>query len=851
MNRCTVILFLLLWSFRSYTQSNLTRAEYFFDTDPGLGSALPIVGFTSSTTIDVTDLIDVSGLSIGLHTMGIRVMDDNLDWSMPEFVPVFVTPASASIVANVSAIEYFFDTDPGLGSALPIVGFTSSTTIDVTDLIDVSGLSIGMHTMGIRVMDDNLDWSLPEFVPVFVTPASASIVANVSAVEYFFDADPGLGLGTPITLTATQNFDISDMIPMAGLSIGLHTLNIRIRNEFNEWSIPEIIPVFVTQASALLVENIDAVEYFFDADPGIGLASPLTVTSTPILDIADLIPTAGLSSGIHLFNIRIRTTGGEWSLVESVPILVNQDNLITQLEYFIDTDPGIGGGTNIAITPPSDIIDQDIITSTGSLAVGNHTFNVRLGTADIWGQTESVGFNICTGALPNFTAPNTCLGDATNFTDTSTGVLAGDLYFWDFENDGTTDNTTSGNVSFTYSSPGTYVAELQIDQSGCEGYKFGIVEIVDAPTSAAGPDQVICEGDPVILSGAIGGSATTSLWTTSGDGTFTDDTNPATLYTPGIGDVTSGSVVLTFTASEPLSICNDVSTSMTVSINGVIIAETQSLDVSIAQPVNIDVLSSVTASTGDILTTTITQQPTKGTAAIQPNSTIDYIAFENNVGLDTIAFEVCNQCGNCDNGLVIINILNEPPTITVPSISTSSGTIVTIDLLGQLFDLNGNIDLSSLTIISSPQSGAVATIDASSRLVVDYTSIMFSGTDQLTIQICDFLGVCTNAVIFIEVLDQPSTSPQVTIYNAVSPNGDGKHDYLELENILNYPSNRLIIYDRWGNKVFEVSGYNNSTILFNGMGNTNGAEELPAGTYYYLLELGEGTRLEGFFLLKT
>ncbi|MEM8568233.1 MAG: gliding motility-associated C-terminal domain-containing protein, partial [Bacteroidota bacterium] len=482
---------------------------------------------------------------------------------------------------------------------------------------------------------------------------------------------------------------------------------------------------------------------------------------------------------------------------------------------------------------------------------GNHTFNVRLGTADIWGQTESVGFNICTGALPNFTAPNTCLGDATNFTDTSTGVLAGDLYFWDFENDGTTDNTTSGNVSFTYSSPGTYVAELQIDQSGCEGYKFGIVEIVDAPTSAAGPDQVICEGDPVILSGAIGGSATTSLWTTSGDGTFTDDTNPATLYTPGIGDVTSGSVVLTFTASEPLSICNDVSTSMTVSINGVIIAETQSLDVSIAQPVNIDVLSSVTASTGDILTTTITQQPTKGTAAIQPNSTIDYIAFENNVGLDTIAFEVCNQCGNCDNGLVIINIVNEPPTITVPSISTSSGTIVTIDLLGQLFDLNGNIDLSSLTIISSPQSGAVATIDASSRLVVDYTSIIFSGTDQLTIQICDFLGVCTNAVIFIEVLDQPSTSPQVTIYNAVSPNGDGKHDYLELENILNYPSNRLIIYDRWGNKVFEVSGYNNSTILFNGTGNTNGAGELPAGTYYYLLELGEGTRLEGFFLLKT
>ncbi|MHC5202949.1 T9SS type B sorting domain-containing protein, partial [Myroides sp. LJL119] len=47
----------------------------------------------------------------------------------------------------------------------------------------------------------------------------------------------------------------------------------------------------------------------------------------------------------------------------------------------------------------------------------------------------------------------------------------------------------------------------------------------------------------------------------------------------------------------------------------------------------------------------------------------------------------------------------------------------------------------------------------------------------------------------------------VVIYNLVTPNGDGKNDYFEIENLYKFPENRVEIFNRWGVKVFETDGY--------------------------------------------
>jgi gliding motility-associated-like protein len=65
----------------------------------------------------------------------------------------------------------------------------------------------------------------------------------------------------------------------------------------------------------------------------------------------------------------------------------------------------------------------------------------------------------------------------------------------------------------------------------------------------------------------------------------------------------------------------------------------------------------------------------------------------------------------------------------------------------------------------------------------------------------------------------------------ISPNGDGKNDFLIIPGILRYEPNHLMIYNRWGTLVYETKNYQN-----NWAGTDNKGVDLPDGTYYYLID---------------
>ncbi|MGM0408202.1 MAG: gliding motility-associated C-terminal domain-containing protein, partial [Bacteroidota bacterium] len=82
-----------------------------------------------------------------------------------------------------------------------------------------------------------------------------------------------------------------------------------------------------------------------------------------------------------------------------------------------------------------------------------------------------------------------------------------------------------------------------------------------------------------------------------------------------------------------------------------------------------------------------------------------------------------------------------------------------------------------------------------------------------------------------------------SIPEGFSPNGDGINDVFVIRGIQNYPDNSFVIFNRWGNKVFESSPYQNTwdgkpTKAFN-----IGDDELPVGTYFYILDLGDGSEI--------
>ena len=72
-----------------------------------------------------------------------------------------------------------------------------------------------------------------------------------------------------------------------------------------------------------------------------------------------------------------------------------------------------------------------------------------------------------------------------------------------------------------------------------------------------------------------------------------------------------------------------------------------------------------------------------------------------------------------------------------------------------------------------------------------------------------------------------------------SPNGDGINDYFEILDVEQYPNAKLTVYNRWGAEVYHSEHYSND---WDGRATNTifGKDVLPAGTYFYILELGDG-----------
>jgi gliding motility-associated-like protein len=74
-------------------------------------------------------------------------------------------------------------------------------------------------------------------------------------------------------------------------------------------------------------------------------------------------------------------------------------------------------------------------------------------------------------------------------------------------------------------------------------------------------------------------------------------------------------------------------------------------------------------------------------------------------------------------------------------------------------------------------------------------------------------------------------------YNTFTPNSDGDNDTWYIGNIFKYPDNKLWIYNRYGKLVFIAAPY------LNNWDGRNFGEDVASGTYYYILDPGNGDPL--------
>lgn len=93
-----------------------------------------------------------------------------------------------------------------------------------------------------------------------------------------------------------------------------------------------------------------------------------------------------------------------------------------------------------------------------------------------------------------------------------------------------------------------------------------------------------------------------------------------------------------------------------------------------------------------------------------------------------------------------------------------------------------------------------------------------------------------------------------SLYNTpvVTPNGDGFNDFMEIEGIEAFPNNKVSIFNRWGNLIWEKDGYLNDDTGFGGEGNSSLANgTLTDGTYFIVIDKGDGSeRTKNFVVIK-
>ena len=91
------------------------------------------------------------------------------------------------------------------------------------------------------------------------------------------------------------------------------------------------------------------------------------------------------------------------------------------------------------------------------------------------------------------------------------------------------------------------------------------------------------------------------------------------------------------------------------------------------------------------------------------------------------------------------------------------------------------------------------------------------------------------------IIDMVNNTPiNVIPAQAFTPNGDGINDSWIIQGIEDYPNNVVRVYNRYGREVFAAKGYqNNWQANFN-----DNSKKLPPASYYYTIDLGDGSALK-------
>jgi gliding motility-associated-like protein len=226
-----------------------------------------------------------------------------------------------------------------------------------------------------------------------------------------------------------------------------------------------------------------------------------------------------------------------------------------------------------------------------------------------------------------------------------------------------------------------------------------------------------------------------------------------------------------------------------------------------------------------------------GLLSFLPNGSFTFVPKENFNGVITFEYKVCNLQNLCSHNAqvqIVVEPVNDAPTAQDNEFSTRQSQALTGSVAINDFDVDGD-KLTYQAGTFTTQGQGVLKLEANGDFT--YTPAYgFVGKDCWEYSVCDPAGACSKARLCVVV----ENSPDIFIPEAFSPNGDGLYDNFVIEGVADKKIT-LKVFNRWGNLVFQSTDYQNN---WNGIGNEglHKGENLPDGTYFYTIDLGDGSK---------
>jgi large repetitive protein len=643
----------------------------------------------------------------------------------------------------------------------------------------------------------------PDADPLTVTQASA---ANGTVV---------INANGTITYTPDANFNGTDTIIYqisdgnGGTSTATVTVTVTAANDA-----PTVAPLPARANVDSAVVNVPVADNFTDLDgdtltysDGGTLPPGLSINPATGVISGTIAPNASQGAPNGIYTVTITASDGNGGTISSTfswtvtnpPPVANDDGIIAATEdtpvtipvFANDSDPDGDPLTVTAATSPDGTV---VINANGTLTFtpnsnfnGPTTISYTISDGNGGTATATVTINVApVNDAPTASpiAPRTNVDSATvsvpvasNFADVdgnpltfsdggtlppglsinpTTGVISGTITPNASQTNGgvysvtiTASDGAGGAVSQTFSWTVTNPPPVAVNDVASTPEDFPVN--INVLANDIDPD-----GDPLTVTTASAGNGTVVI---RPDGTID--------YTPGTNF--NGTDTITYTISDSNGGTSTATVTVTVGpVNDPPVATDDATSTDEDTPVTIPVLANDSDLDGNPLTVTAATSP-NGTVVINPDGTVTFTPAPNFNGVATINYIISDGQGGTDTAVVtvVVRPVNDPPVATNDTATTAEDTPVTIAVLSNDRDIDG--DPLAVTAATSPNGAVTINPDGTITFV---PTANFNGPTTITYTISDGRGGTSTATVTLTVTsvnDVPVANPSTATTNEDTP----------------------------------------------------------------------------------